>query len=295
MKILITGGSGLLGKSLLETAPDVEIALTYKKNHPKAGGIWYRLDVQNRADVCDLFEVFKPNIIIHCAAIGSVDYAEQTEEHYLEVRDVNVTGLGHVIDMANGYKATVVYISTNAVYDGNKPPYDEKSPLEPVNSYGVIKREAEQLVRSTAKKWLIFRPFMLYGWPYAGGRTNWAVKIVQMLRGRGALKLVNDVTWMPTYAPDCAAAIWKLLFQKQHEIFNLAAPERCTLYEFGLKVCDVFELEKNLLSPVETEFFYNIAKRPKDTTYDLVKLHNENIMLSDVKTGLEKMREAEVL
>ncbi|MHA2220265.1 MAG: sugar nucleotide-binding protein, partial [Candidatus Hodarchaeales archaeon] len=96
--------------------------------------IWYGLNIKNRSDVCDLFEIFKPNIVIHCASIGSVDHAEN---HYQQVRDVNVKGLGNVIDIANGYKAKVIYISTNAVFSGKNPPYHEYSPLEPVNSYGV--------------------------------------------------------------------------------------------------------------------------------------------------------------
>jgi dTDP-4-dehydrorhamnose reductase len=296
MKILITGGSGLLGKSLLETAlKDHKITSTYNKNWQKTTEqvIWYQLDIRNRSNIFEVFDRVKPNIVIHCASIGSVDY---TEDHYHEVRQVNVTGLSHVIDAANGCKTKMVYISTNAVYSGKSPPYNENSPLEPINSYGIIKREAERLVRDIANKWLIIRPFLLYGWPYPGGRTNWAVNIIQSLtNSQKGLKLVNDIIWMPTYAPDCAEAIWKLLFQIELDrgIFNVAAPERATLYEFGLKVCDVFSLEKNLLRPVDTEYFFNIAKRPKDTTYDLIKLSGEGIILSDIKTGLERMKEAQ--
>jgi dTDP-4-dehydrorhamnose reductase len=297
MKILITGGSGLLGKSLLETSPkDHALSLTYNKNwqsHSKQAA-WYHLDIKSRSDVFELFELVRPNIVIHCASIGSVDY---TEDHYQPVRDVNVSGLSHVIDAANGYKSKVVYISTNAVYSGKHPPYSENSPLEPVNAYGTIKREAERLVRSNAKKWLIIRPFMLYGWPYYGGRTNWAVKIIDDLKdSKKSLKLVDDVIWQPTYAPDCAAAIWQLLFQKENEIYNVASPEHVTLYQFGLKVCEVFDLKSNLLKSVQSEYFSVgegvLAKRPEDTSYDLVKLSNEGIMLSDIKTGLEKMKAA---
>jgi dTDP-4-dehydrorhamnose reductase len=68
-------------------------------------------------------------------SIGSVDHAEN---HYQQVRNINVTGLGNVIDIVNGYKAKVIYISTNAVFSGKNPPYHEYSPLEPVNSYGVM-------------------------------------------------------------------------------------------------------------------------------------------------------------
>jgi dTDP-4-dehydrorhamnose reductase len=297
MKVLITGASGLLGKSLIETAPNnCELSATYNANYQQHTDktTWYNLNVRSRSDVFDRFDLIKPNIVIHCAAIGSVDYSE---DHYDETREVNVTGLKHIVDAANGYKSKVVYISTNAVYSGKKPPYGEKSALEPVNAYGVIKREAEQLVRDIAKKWLIFRPFMLYGWPNQGGRTNWAVKIIGDLRdSKKSLSLVDDVVWMPTYALDCAETIWKLLFQKEinHEIFNVAAPERATLYQFGLKVCEVFGLEKNLLKPVQSEYFSVgtgvAAKRPKDTSYDLLKLSQEGIMLSDIKTGLEKMK-----
>jgi len=297
VKILITGASGLLGKSLIETASkDCELSATYNKNwqNHTEDVIWYHLNVKNRSDVFDVFDLVKPNAVIHCASIGSVDY---TEDHYQSVRDINVGGLNHVVDAANGYKSKVVYISTNAVFSGKQPPYNENSPLEPVNAYGTIKREAERLVRDTAEKWLIIRPFMLYGWPYPGGRTNWAADIVNRL-GNESIDLVDDITWMPTLGQDCADVIWKLLSQEiDKEVFNVASPERATLYQFGLKVCDVFGLEKNLLRPVESKFFSVgsavKAKRPKDTTYDLMKLAEHGFMLSDIKTGLEKMKEAQ--
>jgi dTDP-4-dehydrorhamnose reductase len=295
MKVLITGGSSMLGRYLLETKPkDAEIALTRNKNDNAIDGrnIWYNLDVRNRADVCDVFEIFRPNLVIHCAALGGVDFAEGNKEvnpnGYQLTFDVNVTGTKHVIDICNGYKAKIIYISTNAVFSGNLPPYNEKSPLEPVNSYGVIKSHAERTVRNSAKKWLIIRPFLMYGWPHPGGRTNWAAKLVETL-GNKSYKLVHDHIWQPTYAREVAETIWYLSNQ-DHEIYNVAAPERATLYEFGLKVCDVFGLEKNLLQPVESGYFPTIAPRPKDTTYDLVKLAGEGIILSDLKTGLEKMR-----
>lgn len=290
MKILITGGSGLLGRYLLQTKRDNSIALTYHKNFYSSTKdvTWYHLDVCNRADVFDIFDLFKPDICIHCAAVGSVDFAEN-KDGYQPVFNVNVTGTKNVIDACNGYKTKIIYISSNAVLSGKAPPYNEKSPLEPINAYGVIKKQAEQTVRDTAKKWLIIRPFLLYGWPYLGGRGNWASMIVDKLRNNGSYKMVHDRIWMPTYAADVAETIWKLLDQ-DHEVYNVAAPERATLYEFGLKVCEVFELKKNLIKPVESKYFPSIAPRPEDSTYDLVKLSAQGIMLSDIKTGLEKMR-----
>jgi dTDP-4-dehydrorhamnose reductase len=293
MRVLITGGSGLLGRYLLKTRPAncAIAAATYHKNSSSHSStddtIWYHLDVRNRADVCDVFKEFRPDVVIHCAAIGSVDFAEDPEG-YQPVFDVNVTGTKHIVDMCNGYKTKMIFISTNAVFSGKQPPYNEKSPLEPVNQYGVIKRHAEQAVRNFARKWVIVRPFMLYGWPWPGGRTNWAVKLIKGLGGK-SYKLVHDHIWMPTYAGDAAKAVWQLSDQ-DHEIYNVAAPERATLYEFGLKVCEVFDLERRLIQSVESGHFPTLAARPKDTEYDLVKLTKAGIMLSDIKTGLERMR-----
>lgn len=204
-------------------------------------------------------------------------------------------GLINIIDACNDYRAELVYISSNAVYSGDDPPYDEESPLEPVNAYGLLKRAAERAVRDTARHWFIIRPFMLYGWPYPGGRTNWAAYIVSSLGKGQPLKLVDDIIWMPTYAPDCASAIWEIIYRGcNKEIFNVASPERLTLYQFGLKVCEVFGLDKSLLTPVKTSYFAAgevLAQRPQDTSYDLIKLTESAISLMDARTGLEMMRE----
>ena len=305
MKILITGASGLLGKSLYETVNQVnflnsdlpvakhDLSLAHYRNRISPNPVSsfsVSLDIRDRDMVFDLFEIIKPNVVIHCASVGSVDW---TEDHYHEVRKVNISGLDNIIDACNGYKSKLVYISTNAVFSGDNPPYNEQSPLEPVNSYGIIKKDAESLVQREANKWLIFRPFMLYGWPYPGGRTNWAKSIIEALSVKEnykVIKLVDDTIWQPTYAPDCAKAIWRLLHE-EGQIYNVAAPERSTLYEFGLKVCDAFGLEKNWLKPVASDCFQSIAKRPVDTSYDLKKLSELGIMLSDIKTGLKRMKD----
>lgn len=291
MKILITGASGLLGKALLETKPEehIELVLTWHSNINSVTNsleTWHKLDIRNEADVNQAFETIKPDMVIHCAAIGSVDFAEK---HYGEVSNTNYFGTQYIVNACNDYDVKMVHISTNAVFSGKEPPYNENSVRNPINAYGIIKLQAEQYVQDMADRWLIIRPFMLYGWPYKDGRGNWASTIIDRWASSQSLKLVDDHIWQPTYAPDCAEAIWRLMLF-DNEVFNVASPERATLYEFGLKVCDVFGLEKNLLQPVNSDYFPSIAERPKDTTYDLVKLSRQGIMLSDIKTGLEKMK-----
>src|SRR3990172_13143970 len=141
MRVLITGGSSLLGSNLLEYKPDnVILDSTWYTNH--IGGQMYQMDVCNKSQVGYVFERTKPDVVIHCAAVGSVDY---TESHFTETRDVNVLGTENVLKAAQDAKALFVHISTNAVFDGSAPPYDETHHRQPVNRYGSIKREAENI------------------------------------------------------------------------------------------------------------------------------------------------------
>lgn len=285
MKALITGGSGLLGKYLKDTAPiETEIKSTWYTN---CIGSDYQMDVCNQSQVSYIFNLVKPDVVIHCAANGSVDYAEQ---NFTAVRQVNVEGVKNVAKAAWECRSKFVFISTNAVFNGNNPPYNEQSPLEPVNRYGSIKREAEQRV-TELNNWLIIRPFLLYGWPYKNARPNWFVTILDGLLDHRQLRLVNDTYWQPTNAKDCAAAIWRLIPDYKNEIFNVASDERVTLYEFGLMIARLWAYEPDdYLIPIASTELKGIAPRPIDTTYDLTKLHQAGITLPGIEKGLKALQ-----
>lgn len=282
MKVLITGGSSLLGKALKETC-QYDIECTWYTNYIDG----YQMNVTNKSQVRYVFDRVKPDIVIHCAANGSVDYAQN---NYQEVYHVNVEGTRNIMLAAKDYNAKVVYISSNAVYAGDNPPYSEESETKPLNSYGSIKLQAEQVVVDHLD-WLIVRPFLLFGWPYPSGRQNWATLVYNDLSQDKPVQMVNDVVWQPTYVVDCAEAIWKLL-EFNNEIFNIASPEKMTLYRFAVNVAEVFELDKGLIEPVASNYFESIAPRPKDTSYDLGKIEKLGIVLNDVKSGLKEMKNA---
>jgi dTDP-4-dehydrorhamnose reductase len=285
MKVLIVGGSSLLGRYLAITKPEsYTIESTWYTNPAESN---YQLDITSKSQVAYIFDRVKPQLVVLCAAIGNVDFAEQ---NYQVTKTVNVDGTKNVIDLCNDHKAKLVYISTNAVYEGVNPPYNEESPQNPVNAYGSIKKQAEQLVTDLALKWLIIRPYMLYGWPYPGGRSNWSIVIKERLESQEKTKLVDDVAWQPTYAMEAAATIWMLNNLGNDESYNIASPDRMTLYEFGLKVAECWDLDKKLLEPVDSGYFPTIARRPADTGYDLKKLNGVGISLMDVESGLEMMK-----
>lgn len=283
MKVLITGGSSLLGRYLSLTKPDdTEMAMTWFTNHT---GQTYHMDICNKSQVAYVFERTKPNVVIHCAAVGSVDY---TERHFTETHMVNVHGTLNVLKATEDTNALFVYISTNAVFDGDNPPYSEESERQPINRYGNIKSEAEDVVKS-ARYWLIIRPFLLYGIPYPGGRQNWYTTITQNLQAGKVTRLVNDTYWQPTYAEDVAVAIWQLL-DKPGKVYHVAANDKMTLYDFGLKIAKHHKKSGDFIQPIASSELKDIAPRPVDTTFNLDRIHELGISCREIKEGLKAIK-----
>lgn len=288
-KVLITGGSGLLGRYLLRTAPDeYEVHATYC-NNPVPGVRW-QMDVRNCAQVHKVFDFVQPDIVIHAAGNGSVDRCENSLEAGY---GVNIYGTYGVMCAAKECGAKFVYISSNAVFDGKHAPYAEDDDTNPVNFYGHSKLLVERAVQRFLSDWLIVRPIMLYGWSWPGGRSNWATRVVEMLRHDKQMNVVTDIVTQPTYARDCALAIWKLL-DKDNGIWHVGGRARTWLYTYARIVASVFDLDEGLLHSVGSGYFSDLAPRPRDSTYRISKLLQAGIDMPVLREGLQRMKDEEL-
>ena len=114
--------------------------------------------------------------------------------------------------------------------------------------------------------------------------------VLEKLYANQRVQMVDDVVWQPTYAPECAQAIWKLVEQgHEGETFHVAGPDRMSMYAFAVEVAKAFNRDAGLIEPVPSTHFPGIAPRPRDTSYDLSKIKRLGIELSGVKEGLRKM------
>lgn len=277
MKTLITGASGLLGSYLLKTAPpDVEI---YSQ----------RFDILDRNAVYKSFDEAKPEVVIHCAGEGRVDFAEQNR---CAAWQANYEGTGYVIAASNYWGARIVYISSNAIFDGSRSPYEESSRPSPINVYGETKHIAESLVRDGAIKGTVIRPILLYGWPNVGKRGNFATRAIEDLRAGLNVKVAEDIITQPTYAWDCAVAIWQILQSpaSNMEVANIAPREKMSLFKFAVEIAKAFDYDPNLVIPVPSSEFKGLAPRPKDTTFDTSYMESKGISLRNPAEGLQAMK-----
>lgn len=291
MKILLTGGTGLLGHGLLRTRPaQIHVTSLYQRPNEEyeKEENQLQLDIRNKGEMETLFRINHFDLVIHAAGIASVDYVKS---NYAESLESNIVGTLNISSLCRRKNIPMVYISSNAVFDGEKAPYDEEAAPGPVNEYGEIKLECENLIRRTLVQYLIVRPILMYGWNRPGGRKNPVTWMLDELRSKKPIHMVNDVFENPIYNLDCAEAIWRLVEKGTLGTIHLAGPERLNRYEFACTVADVFQLDRGLITPVSSNYFRHLAKRPRDTSFDIRKSEKEiSFRPRGLRQGLEDMR-----
>lgn len=134
-KILITGATGLLGSVLMQD----------KKLQEKYSVVGYgsSMDIRDYEKIWDVFEKEKPDIVLHLAAYTDVLMAERDKAACYQL---NVKGTRNIVEACDVFKAKLVYMSTEYVFDGEKGNYKENDIENPVNFYGITKYMGEQEV-----------------------------------------------------------------------------------------------------------------------------------------------------
>jgi dTDP-4-dehydrorhamnose reductase len=291
-RVLITGGTGLLGVAMQRSAPkDIEGFSIYFPERSLPGPLPFPVraaDVSDRMQMQSVFEWANPEVVIHAAAIGSVDFAERNRE---QTRKINLGGTEVVVELCQIFKSRLIYISSNAVFDGRTPLYSETAPVNPINYYGQLKVDAENLVRQSSIPWAIGRPILMYGWPYPGERDNPVVWWVRSLGNGQPIKVVDNVLSKPLPAWSGADVIWAIIQQNRTGIYHVAGRDHISLYQFALLTAEVFGLDASLITPVPDSYFPEIAPRPQDTSFDTTKMETElGVKTVGVRDGLLKMK-----
>lgn len=246
MRILVTGANGMLGQDLCPILEDngYEVIETDKDT----------LDITNHKQVKSVLEQNKPEVVIHCAAYTNVDKAE---EDLKTAELINVTGTENIAETCGKLGITLVYISTDYVFDGTKnSPYRPDDRTNPVNNYGMTKYEGEEAVRSLCEKYYIARTSWLYG---HHGRNF--VETMLSLSDKPEIKVVDDQIGCPTWTVELANGIVKLL-SKPYGTYHVCGSGYTSWYGFAREIFVQSGMKVNLL-PCTTDEFPRPAKRPQ--------------------------------
>jgi len=271
MRLLVIGGSGLLGSKISELAVKKhETFFTYNYRSAKIEGTTsMKLDKTNRTEAFETVKNVRPEVVIDTAALHNVDYCETHRE---EAWNINVEGTRNVAEACQRVKATMIFISTDYVFDGTKNSYSENDRPNPLNYYARTKLEAENIVKNMGIPYFIARPSVIYGWSpseaagpksSSGKSLNYVIWALTKLRKSEAIKAVTDQYSSPTLADDLAESLLLMLSSTNHGIYHTTGKSCVNRYDFTLEIAEAFGFSSSLVKPATSDVFKQVAERPK--------------------------------
>lgn len=250
---IVLGAAGLVGSHVREALRDRPTLATYHRT-PAPGGV--RLDVTDAEAVRDLVLDYRPHIVVLAAAEPHV---EQCEREPQQTRSVNVEATRTVVEASAAVGAIVVFFSSEYVFRGDKGPYRENEPVEPINEYGRQKVEAERIVRAWERH-VICRTSGVFGWETLG--KNFVSRLVRRLRSGEVFDVPSDQVITPTPAPDLARAVVELTRTGYTGTLHVVGPRVLPRVAFAHLVADAFSLPAGLIRPRPTSELGLTATRP---------------------------------
>ena len=200
--ILLTGGNGQLGTELRHLLD--EKGVKYVSTDAK------EMDITDAQATMDYITNLKPTVIYHCAAYTAVDKAED-EGKALDEK-INVDGTRNVALAAKEVGATLVYISTDYVFDGKLKDgeYAVDAPINPLNEYGRTKALGEKAVQEIMDDYYIIRT----SWVFGKYGHNFVFTMQKLAETRDELTIVNDQFGRPTWTRTLAEFMYFVIDQK---------------------------------------------------------------------------------
>lgn len=288
-KIVITGANSLLGLGLIKKIPQKFGLYLTHHNHPVHFNNLKSsfLDIRDQNSVNKLIYSQKPDIIIHAAAISDVDWCQKNRK---AAAQTNIHGTKNVIGAAQKIGAKIVFISTNAVFDGRHAPYKETDQTSPINFYGKTKVEGERLTQTSQLPFLIIRLITMYGWPPGKNRDNPVTWQLKKMAKNQTLNMVSDRYITPLYNLAAAEAIYSAITKNKTGIYHVSGADRVSRFKFAKLAAHIFGYNQNLIHETTSDFFKNLAPRPLDTSYETSKMQKElKIKPLSLKKGLKLM------
>lgn len=274
MKILVTGSNGLVGQKLTQIIskdPQLKLIATSKGVNRFAGSgnfEYTEMDVRNSENVFKVFNHFRPDVVIHTAAMTNVDLCENKKE---ECWELNVETVKILIKACEKFNVYLLHLSTDFIFDGKNGPYTEEDEPHPLSYYGVTKLEAEKLVQGSNCQWAILRTILVYGIVYDMSRSNIVLWAKSALEKGENINVVDNQWRMPTLAEDLAECCLLALNKKARGIFNASGKDMMSILELVEKVADHWKLDKSIISPIKSASLNQAATRPERTGFVLQK------------------------
>lgn len=247
MRIIITGHKGQLGQALWRVLDGA---------HDLLGIDLPELDITDATATEQTVAAFRPDVVLHAAALTDVDRCAREPELALRVNGLGTHNLALACLKAD---AVLLTVSTNEVFDGAKgAPYYEYEATNPINAYARSKLAAEVYTRLHLNRFYVVRT----AWLYAPGGNNFPAKIVAAADKHGRLRVVMDEISNPTYAPDLAEAIVKLVQTEHYGLYHFTNSGLCSRHDFARTILNLSGRSHVPIEPITSDQWPRLSTPP---------------------------------
>lgn len=273
-KVLVTGSNGLLGQKLTDLflrQGDWDLISTGVGLNRHAAVEGYRyvsLDITDADAVASLLGSELPDVVIHTAAMTQVDDCEFKRD---ECVSLNITAVANLAKLSAQLGFHLVHVSTDFIFDGTKPMYQEDDEPNPLSYYGWSKLEGEKSVMEFANSYSILRTVLVYGKVSDMSRTNIVLWAHGTLKNQKSANVVTDQYRTPTLAEDLAMGCFLAASKKAKGIFNIAGKDYMSVIELVERVAQFYGYSMGCIQRVDSSTLNQPAKRPPITGLDISK------------------------
>ncbi|MFA9288845.1 MAG: NAD(P)-dependent oxidoreductase [Weeksellaceae bacterium] len=268
-KIAITGASGLIGSRVIELLQDTVSFIPLRQTD---------MDVTDEQSVDKALSGLDYDILLHCAGYTNVEGAETERD---QAYNLNVTGTKNILATIEKSKKKMMYISTDFVFDGTNPPYDETSTPNPLGYYAQTKYEGEKLLTDKA---MIVRISYPYGYSPAP-KADFAHKIAALIQDEKPLHMIQDAMITPTYIDDIVYGLQHLFNHFSPSIYHLVGSESISPYDSGRIIAREFGLSEKLVKPTTFKEFTQ-GKAPRPQYSEIVSKTNDFYPMKSFSEGI---------
>lgn len=287
--IIVTGASGLVGEHFihaLEGLGERRLYALYYKNFCKfKRSKSLKLDITNRSDLLSL-RCLRPKLLIHCAAMTGISNCEGDSKRAFQV---NVHGTENLVALSKQTGAKLVYLSTDAVFDGEVGGYTEKDRPSPQHHYGKTKLIGEDSCISGNHTALIVRT-NLFGEGRRMKRDGFVADLLRSLHEGQIYHAFGDALFSPLYVRTFVHAVLDLLDRKAKGIFHLVGSESLTKYAFAKLIAEIFSFDTSLVRRATIKSLSIARERRLDLSNKKVLAYLERKEMPKVQEMLKEFK-----
>ena len=207
MKLLVLGGSGLIGHAIVKKSKnEFDVLTTYYRNSVAIDNV-NSFECYFPNDLDKLEEVVKkekPDVIVNTIGYSNIDFCESNKNN-TEMLHVETTE--RICNICESNDSKQIFLSSDYVFDGEKGDYSENDIPNPVNFYGLSKLKAEQLILKSPINTVI-RTSVIYDWDY---RARFFNSVIKNLQNNQEINATTDVYNSITCLDNLVESILKVI------------------------------------------------------------------------------------